>query len=145
MAIFRRATDHATEHTAAAPGADDAVHGTSRAVGGNTTSNSREVQSAVEPKIIGPNVPVAGVGERTDASTSGTSRGTESTGVEKDIILTESDGHVKGPEKVEENEEKKVDGEEDVDDESKYPKGLPLAILTFGLCMATFVVSRLGG
>lgn len=144
MAIF---PDHATEHTAGGPGTDDAVHGISRADGGDTTSNSREAQSAVEPKIIGPNVPVAGVvdgvAERTDASTSGTSRGTESTGVEKDVVA-EFDGHVTGPEKVEENEEEKVVSEEEVDDESKYPKGLPLAILTFGLCMATFVVSRIG-
>ncbi len=27
------------------------------------------------------------------------------------------------------------------DDESKYPKALPLAILTFGLCLSTFVVA----
>lgn len=31
--------------------------------------------------------------------------------------------------------------EEGVDDESKYHKALPLAILTFGLCMSTFVVA----
>jgi hypothetical protein len=32
-------------------------------------------------------------------------------------------------------------GEAGEDDESKYPKALPLAILTFGLCMSTFVVA----
>jgi hypothetical protein len=32
-------------------------------------------------------------------------------------------------------------GEAGEDDESKYPKALPLAILTFGLCLSTFVVA----
>jgi fucose permease len=32
-------------------------------------------------------------------------------------------------------------GQPGEDDESKYPKGGPLAILTFGLCLATFVVA----
>ena len=32
-------------------------------------------------------------------------------------------------------------GEAGEDDESKYPKALSLAILTFGLCMSTFVVA----
>lgn len=32
-------------------------------------------------------------------------------------------------------------GEAGEDDESKYPKALPLLILTFGLCMSTFVVA----
>ena len=32
-------------------------------------------------------------------------------------------------------------GPEEEDDETKYPKGVPLAILTFGLCMALFVVA----
>lgn len=32
-------------------------------------------------------------------------------------------------------------GEAGEDDESKYPRAFPLAILTFGLCMSTFVVA----
>jgi hypothetical protein len=32
-------------------------------------------------------------------------------------------------------------GEPGEDDESKYPTALPLAILTFGLCLSTFVVA----
>ena len=32
-------------------------------------------------------------------------------------------------------------GEPGEDDESKYPRALPLALLTFGLCMSTFVVA----
>jgi hypothetical protein len=32
-------------------------------------------------------------------------------------------------------------GEAGEDDESKYPKALPLAVLTFGLCLSTFVVA----
>ena len=32
-------------------------------------------------------------------------------------------------------------GPKEEDDETNYPKGLPLAILTFGLCMVTFVVA----
>jgi hypothetical protein len=38
-----------------------------------------------------------------------------------------------------------IDGsaqEEDVEDESRYPTGASLALLTFGLCMAIFVVCR---
>lgn len=33
------------------------------------------------------------------------------------------------------------DDEAGVDDESKYPKALPLALLTFGLCLTTFVIA----
>ena len=151
MGIFRRAKDHGpppTEHTATEPGADCALHGTSRAAGdaSSTTLTERGGDLAVGSKVIGPNVPVAGVvsGDdgRTDVSTTSTSRGTESTTIERKTPV-QSDGHVTGAEKVEENDEKKVDGEEEVEDESKYPKGIPLAILTFGLCMATFVVSKL--
>lgn len=32
-------------------------------------------------------------------------------------------------------------GEEEIEDESKYPKALPLALLTFGLCTSTFTVA----
>ena len=155
MGILHRAKDHArpkTEHTVTEPWADEATHGTSRPVGdeGDTTSTAREAHLAVGSgsTVIGPSVPVAGVldgdgngnGEKVDASSSGTSRGTESTQV-ADEILVGSGAHVTGPEKVEDLDEEKTDGEEEVEDESKYPKGIPLAILTFGLCMATFVVS----
>lgn len=138
MGIFRRGDGRRpTEDAVAEPGADDAVHGTSRDVGdaGYTDSTAREDLLAVPSKVIGPNVPVAGVLDG-DASPSGTSRGTESTKVAKETPV-EPDGHVKGSEKVE------GDVEDEVEDESKYPKGITLAILTFGLCMATFVVSKL--
>lgn len=101
---------------------------------------AREDPSRTAVKVIGPSAPVAGVvdgdGEGTGASSSGTSRGTESTKVEQETLV-ESDGRGTRSEKVEEDVEKEVE------DESKYPKGFPLAILTFGLCMATFVVSKL--
>lgn len=32
-------------------------------------------------------------------------------------------------------------GEDGEDDESKYPKALPLTLLTLGLCLSTFVVA----
>jgi len=133
MGIFRRAKDHGdgrrpTEDAVAEPAADDGD-------AGYTDSTAREDPLAVPSKVIGPNVPVAGVLDG-DASPSGISRGSESTKVEKETPV-EPDGHVKGSEKVE------GDVEDEVEDESKYPKGITLAILTFGLCMATFVVSKL--
>jgi len=147
MGIFRRTKDDRrgpTEHAVTGPSADNAAHGLSRAAG-NTDTTARKDPLGTASKVIGPSAPVAGVvdgdGEGTDALPSDTSRGTvatrlEATRLEKETPV-ESDDHVTRLEKVEEDVEKEEE------DESKYPKGISLAILTFGLCMATFVVSTL--
>ena len=135
-----------TEHTAREPGADSSPStGTTRALGDATrsASNSRDGEFVAESKIIGPNVPVAGDatgdGERSDASSNAINCGPVSANTEKGA-LTQLDGHATGS--VKGGGDEKGDGGEEVEDESKYPRGVPLAILTFGLCMATFVVSR---
>lgn len=143
MGIFRRTKDDGrrpTEHAVTGPSADNnAAHGLSRAAG-DTDTTAREDPLGTASKVIGPSVPVAGIvdgdGEGTDAIPSDTSRGPKSTRLEKEAPV-EADGHVLSLEKVEEDVEKEEE------DESKYPKGIPLAILTFGLCMAMFVVSTL--
>ena len=55
------------------------------------------------------------------------------------IVVEEKEGKAAGyVEPLQGEEEEK---EEEEEDESKYPGGWALAILTFGLCMATFVVA----
>jgi len=142
MGILHRATDRQrTEHTATAPTTDDP---SSSAIRSGTDTTAGEGELTGETKIIGPNAPVAGIatgnGERNSTSPSVRDAGATSRNTEKDTVI-DLDGHVASLEKSAETDEKNVDGEEEAEDESRYPKGVPLAILTFGLCMATFVVS----
>ncbi len=134
-----------TEFTAADPGAADlsdatirpGAHATSN-VDSNTALTADNGNRSAEPTILGPNVPVAGVatvsGNRTNAPAS--------TKSEKDGPL-EPNGHVTSSEKeiVGQTGDGNKNDEEEAEDESKYPTGFSLVILTFGLCMAIFVVS----
>lgn len=133
-----------TEHTASAANAVVPSSSTSRSAADPSTPTSTCTSSAgggdltEETKIIGPNIPVAGVvagnGEKDGALSSSTDAGAAITTKEEDTgVDSDSSGNV-----VKSEDEKA--GAED-EDESKFPKGFALAILTFGLCMATFVVS----
>ena len=139
--------------------AADAVPSTDRHVGhGSTTTPSissptttpEPVPLQVTPliggdKIIGPNVPVADLvasqppapSEKNVPSASG-SHGDRNKELELELELKGGDPGEKGV--VEASNEEKKD-EDETEDESVYPGGAALAILTFGLCMATFVVA----
>jgi hypothetical protein len=63
-------------------------------------------------------------------------------GVEHDgNAATTTDNPAKDDEKADATTEVKQTGDENADDASKYPTGTKLALLTFGLAMATFVVA----
>ncbi|KAI9827465.1 MAG: hypothetical protein M1832_004815 [Thelocarpon impressellum] len=99
-----------------------------------TASSTNEPSASEKTKIIGPGVPVAGVDG----------------GVEKptDPSLADGNGPSEGTEKRPDNARQgatdvadRSEGEEEEVDESQYPGGWALAILTFGLAMAIFVVA----
>ena len=79
--------------------------------------------------VLGPNAPVADLGLET--------------GDEKVALDHEKSEVIADHEKAEGGEDDKKDekAQEEEEDESQYPGGYSLAILTFGLCMATFVVA----
>lgn len=99
-----------------------------------------------EDKVIGPNSPVPDLvtshplapSEKNGLAESGAHTGHGAT--DRELEISPNDGS---------NDEKTVAGvakEENVGDEEKedetvYPGGAALAVLTFGLCMATFVVA----
>ena len=109
-----------------------------------------------DDKVIGPNAPVgilhskqsapsAGSDEPSATSTQSTELKEKTEGIEQD----DSKENVLVPgEKTEDGVTVKEKGGEGFDDtvdeqndDSKYPGGAALAVLTFGLCMATFVVA----
>ena len=59
----------------------------------------------------------------------------------KRIPEVDPPGHIKVEEVVGEGEAERTNSEDDANDDSKYVGGFALGILTFGLCMATFVVA----
>lgn len=100
---------------------------------------------STETTIVGPDVPVAGVDrdvkEKTADGAAGNkvvaADGSVSNGdAHKDASLPEASTGESG-----DAEKQGEAGEEEVEDTSNYPKGWQLAILTFGLAMAIFVVS----
>ena len=117
--------------------------------------NQHHVGSAIDPKvepatdpapahIIGPDAPVSGV----DHNVSGAASDDDADQEARTALGGTANGHVAngnlpedGGKKVDDSAEKQGEGEEEeVEDTSNYPKGVQLALLTFGLAMAIFVV-----
>ena len=110
-----------------------------------------------DDKVIGPNAPVgilhseqsaasAGSDEPSATSTQSTELKEKPDAIERDD--SKEDVVASGEKKVAGDKVEEKDGEsagdtvdDDQNDDSKYPGGGKLAILTFGLCMATFVVA----
>ena len=115
-------------------------------------------QLTADDKVLGPNAPVpdllatqplapseknsvpAGGGSHTDTEHGDTDKeleiAPESGNPEEKQVAEASNEEKKDEEDKEEEEE-----EEEEEDDTIYPGGAALAILTFGLCMATFVVA----
>ncbi|KAI9880358.1 MAG: hypothetical protein M1830_003969 [Pleopsidium flavum] len=145
MGILRRIKDREpTEYTVTAPGAVNQPTSTTRSDVDTSILAAREGGWTGETKVIGPNASVAGIttgnGEGNGALSDIGDAGATSRNTEKHAVI-DVDRHVANPETVAEVDEKKAEGDEEIEDESKYPNGVPLAILTFGLCMAIFVVA----
>ena len=109
-----------------------------------------------DDKVIGPNAPVGILlSDKSPPSTGSdepSATSTQSTDLKEKPHATEQDDSkevvVAAAEKTgneDRVEEKEVEAARDTvdeqNDDSKYPGGVTLAILTFGLCMATFVVA----
>lgn len=102
-----------------------------------------------DDKVIGPNAPVAVLqpGHSTHSAASDEpSTATQSTDIkehnekEEEVAASEKNIENAGPAAEKESEDIR-DTVDEQNDDSKYPGGGALAILTFGLCMATFVVA----
>ena len=109
-----------------------------------------------DDKVIGPNAPVGILlSEKSPPSTGSdepSATSTQSTELKEKPHITEQDGSKEdmvaagektgNEDRVEEKEvETAGDTVDEQNDDSKYPGGVTLAVLTFGLCMATFVVA----
>lgn len=94
-----------------------------------------------DDKSVGPNAPVGEVQSKT--SSSNVPSESSLAGDEKIRVSGEGIGHDMAIEKNEEevNETGALAEGEEAEDESKYPRGIALALLTFGLCLALFVVA----
>ncbi|KAL8787632.1 MAG: hypothetical protein Q9195_007678 [Heterodermia aff. obscurata] len=107
-----------------------------------------------DDKVIGPNVPVGILQSELSPPSTGShepsAASTQSTELKENAIeQDDSKEDIAAPGEKTGNEDtvKEKEGEtadntvDDQNDESKYPGGGTLALLTFGLCMATFVVA----
>lgn len=107
------------------------------------TTATPSAGTATPTTILGPDLPVTLDAEK--SSGTGRVQGNDANGGLEPHSATQ-DGQV-ASEKASSPESGPIegdtkDGEEEVEDLSQYPGGWALAILTFGLCMAIFVVSR---
>ena len=94
-----------------------------------------------EDVVLGPNAPVGAVRSHKAPATDTSRDSAEAShfqGEKRELEFGDGLGHAS-------TEKTKGDGAgengQEVEDETKYPGGVALSILTFGLCMATFVVA----
>lgn len=110
----------------------------------NTSAFEKETQATSftgDDKIIGPNAPVGVL--QLNKSSSNVPSESSLAGDEQIGVSGEGTGHgtVMEKSKDEVNEKEDTAEGEEAEDESKYPGGVALTLLTFGLCLALFVVA----
>ncbi|KAL9109715.1 MAG: hypothetical protein Q9187_008126 [Circinaria calcarea] len=111
----------------------------------NTSALEKETQVASltgNDKVIGPNAPVGELRSRASSSnvaSETTLAGDEKIGASGGAM---GDGAIIDKAENEVNEkEGTAESEEEAEDESKYPGGVALTLLTLGLCLSCFVVA----
>ena len=153
-AVGDRATGAASDLSASNNAMEHAVSASEKTPLPHSSTSPQPTSLTGDDKVIGPNAPVGvlqsvqsppstGSDEPSATSTQSTElkeKAIERDGSKEDIASSGENTKIEytAKEKEGDNAEDTVD---DQNDDSKYPGGGKLALLTFGLCMATFVVA----